>query len=86
MDCWKIVNLYFDPNANEGCWVIVFEDNSEWTVLEHEISSYDCDNFLEAVSKLIDKKEHEKAIIIKKYLNEISMLKREINELKGDKK
>jgi len=83
-ECWKIANLYFDPNANEGCWVIVFEDKSEWTILEHELNHYDCDNFLEAVSNLIDKKEYEKALMIKKHDNEVYMLKKEIAKLKGE--
>lgn len=78
----RLLNVYFEPEANEGCWVIV-SDKMKWTVLEHEISRYDCDDFLEMVSNFIDEKEYEKSIMIKKHQNEIKVLKDEIKKLKG---
>ncbi len=81
----KLINIYRDDDVNEPHYVIV-TNKLVWKVLEHEINSYDCDDFLEMVSNYIDEKEYEKSVMIKKHMKEIHFLKEEIEKLKGSKK
>ena len=81
----KLINIYRDDDVNEPHYVIV-TNKLVWKVLEHEINSYECDEFLEMVSNYIDEKEYEKSVMIKKHMKEIHFLKEEIEELKGSKK
>jgi len=81
----KLINIYRDDDINEPHYVIV-TNKLVWKVLEHEINSYDCDDFLEMVSNYIDEKEYEKSVMIKKHMKEIHFLKEEIEKLKGSKK
>lgn len=81
----KLINIYRDDDVNEPHYVIV-TNKLVWKVLEHEINSYECDDFLEMVSNYIDEKEYEKSVMIKKHMKEIHFLKEEIEKLKGSKK
>lgn len=74
----KLINVYFDPGINEGCYVAVYNDGGTWPIVEHRLEGEDFEEFLNDVSKYIDSIEFEKSIILKKYKLEVKKLE-EIN-------
>ena len=74
----RLINVYFDPEINEGCYVAVYDDGSTWSLVSHSLEGEDFEEFLHDVSKYIDSIEFEKSIILKKYKSEVKKLE-EIN-------
>ncbi|WP_296852603.1 hypothetical protein [uncultured Methanobrevibacter sp.] len=74
----RLINVYFDREINEGCYVAVYDDGSTWVIAGQRLEGEDFEEFLHDVSKYIDSIEFEKSIILKKYKSEVKKLE-EIN-------
>lgn len=74
----RLINVYFDPEINEGCYVAVYDNGSTWAIAGQRLEGEDFEEFLHDVSKYIDSIEFEKSIILKKYKSEVKKLE-EIN-------
>lgn len=75
----RLINVYFDPEINEGCYVAAYDDGSTWAIVGQRLEGEDFEEFLNDVSKYIDSIEFEKSIILKKYKREVKKLE-EIND------
>lgn len=72
----KLINVYFDPEINEGCYVAAYDDGSTWSLVSHSLEGEDFEEFLHDVSKYIDSIGFEKSIILKKYKSEVKKLEK----------
>ena len=72
----KLINVYFDPEINEGCYVAVYDDGSTWAIVGQRLEGEDFEEFLHDVSEYIDSIGFEKSIILKKYKSEVKRLEK----------
>ena len=77
----RLINVYFDPEINEGCYVAAYDDGSTWAIVGQRLEGEDFEEFLHDVSKYIDSIEFEKSIILKKYKSEIKRLEELNNKM-----
>ena len=77
----KLINVYFDLEINEGCYVAAYDNGSTWSLVSHSLEGEDFEEFLHDVSKYIEYKKFEESIALKKYKSEIKRLEELNNKM-----